>query len=119
MTEPRGDKSPELTVGAQTPDSPVALEPKKALALILLHRVELVWTLLLDTGAIVVSLYCEGWVLRVIARTVESQASWEHRLIAFVFGIGMVGTVVCMTVFDLGKRVIASYRDLRDEWQRR
>lgn len=79
-----------------------------------LQRSELVYLLVLDTAVIIVALLCQHWITLVVQRiTGPESMGWEHKAIVWVLRFGLVGTTVSMTFFDLGTRIVGSWRDFR------
>jgi hypothetical protein len=83
-------------------------------------RLEIMVTIILDSGAIVVALLCRGLTLRAYHYGVDGFDAPRHiRALEWVLDYGIVAMAAAMLVFDLGKRIKTGWQSLFQDDQRK
>lgn len=80
-------------------------------------RLEIIVTIVLDSGAIAVALWCRGFTLRAYHFGVGGlDMPWHLRALEYVLDYGIVATAIAVVAFDFAKRIKNSWLALvRDE----
>jgi hypothetical protein len=75
-------------------------------------HMDLVSTMVMDTGLIVMAIACRALLLWALERLTSGHASWAVRTLEVIADIGMLATAALYTVSDLIKRLILVGREL-------
>lgn len=73
-------------------------------------RLELFLTLLLDGVMLVGAYFTSAGLAWVVARYHPGNPHWSIRVLVLLLDVGIVGTALTVTVFDLAKRMKTAYR---------
>lgn len=83
-------------------------------------RLEVIVTILLDTGVIVTALVCRGLALRAYKFGTEGgNLPWHIRTLEYVLDYGVVASATAFVMFDLAKRVKNAWEDFTDKKDKR
>lgn len=75
-------------------------------------RLEIIATILMDSGVIVVALLVRGVILKAYRYGVEgATVPWHLRALEIVLDYGIVATAIVLVVFDLSKRIRNGVKD--------
>ncbi len=86
----------------------------KATLAMILEKLDLVATILLDGLILLVAILTRAGLLWVVARfSPREPHSWVLTALEWILDVGLVGTAVVHVVFDLAKRIRNSYRNFR------